>query len=105
MVCSDTKAVPLSLANVSHSRCLDAAELMLIVPDTLEAYINKYSSLVPYLADDVNGTPETDDAPSDLTKSAISLQVRRLSGFRAWAPGHLLTGCLSRPAWYTTRPA
>ncbi|KAL1682695.1 Neutral/alkaline nonlysosomal ceramidase [Schizophyllum commune] len=42
---------------------------------TLEAYINKYSSLVPYLADDVNGTPETDEAPSDLTKSAISLQT------------------------------
>ncbi|TRM69784.1 Neutral/alkaline nonlysosomal ceramidase [Schizophyllum amplum] len=42
---------------------------------TLEAYINKYSSLVSYLADDASGTPETDEAPPDLTKSAISLQT------------------------------
>jgi hypothetical protein len=54
-------------------------------PDTLEAYIEKYTSLVPYLADNVVGTPESDQPPADQTSKAISLQVeltlRQLSGF------------------------
>ncbi|KAG5352626.1 hypothetical protein C0989_001449 [Termitomyces sp. Mn162] len=41
---------------------------------TLEAYIDKYSSLVPFLADNATGTPPSDLAPVDQTSKAISLQ-------------------------------
>lgn len=43
--------------------------------DTLEAYMDKYTSLVPFLADTPPGTPASDAAPPELTSSAISLQV------------------------------
>ncbi|KAG6811731.1 hypothetical protein H0H92_006083 [Tricholoma furcatifolium] len=42
---------------------------------TLEAYINKYSSLVPFLADNATGTPASDAAPPEQTSKAISLQT------------------------------
>lgn len=42
---------------------------------TLEAYINKYSSLVPFLADNATGTPASDAPPPEQTPKAISLQV------------------------------
>ncbi|KAG6877927.1 hypothetical protein C0992_008967 [Termitomyces sp. T32_za158] len=42
---------------------------------TLEAYIDKYSSLVPFLADNATGTPPSDPAPVDQTSKAISLQT------------------------------
>jgi neutral ceramidase len=42
---------------------------------TLEAYIDKYSSLVPFLADSPKGTPASDSAPPALQSSAISLQT------------------------------
>jgi len=42
---------------------------------TLDAYIDKYSSLVPFLADSANGTPATEPAPVDQTSKAISLQT------------------------------
>ncbi|RPD72229.1 Neutral/alkaline nonlysosomal ceramidase [Lentinus tigrinus ALCF2SS1-7] len=42
---------------------------------TLEAYIDKYSSLVSYLADNATGQPESDPAPANQTGSAISLQT------------------------------
>ncbi|KAJ7476883.1 Neutral/alkaline nonlysosomal ceramidase [Mycena galericulata] len=44
-------------------------------PFTLEAYIDKYTSLVPFLADTPSGTPVSDAAPPELTSSAISLQT------------------------------
>ncbi|KAJ6579640.1 ceramidase [Mycena vulgaris] len=44
-------------------------------PATLEAYIDKYTSLVPFLADAPSGTPVSDAAPPELTSSAISLQT------------------------------
>ncbi|KAF7324309.1 Neutral/alkaline nonlysosomal ceramidase [Mycena venus] len=44
-------------------------------PFTLEAYIDKYTSLVPFLADSPNGTPATDAPPPELQSSAISLQT------------------------------
>ena len=44
-------------------------------PATLEAYIDRYSALVPYLADNVIGTPTSDAAPPEQTSAAISLQV------------------------------
>ncbi|EPQ55350.1 Neutral/alkaline nonlysosomal ceramidase [Gloeophyllum trabeum ATCC 11539] len=45
-------------------------------PFTLEAYIDKYSSLVPYLGDNSSlGDPPSDDAPPDLSGEAISLQT------------------------------
>ncbi|KAJ7499885.1 Neutral/alkaline nonlysosomal ceramidase [Mycena latifolia] len=44
-------------------------------PFTLEAYIDKYTSLVPFLADSPSGTPVSDAAPPELTSSAISLQT------------------------------
>ncbi|KAG6816655.1 hypothetical protein H0H87_004298 [Tephrocybe sp. NHM501043] len=42
---------------------------------TLEAYIEKYSSLVPYLANNATGTPASDPPPVDQTSKAISLQT------------------------------
>lgn len=44
--------------------------------DTLEAYIDKYGSLVSYLADNATGTPTSDTPPVEQTSKAISLQVR-----------------------------
>ncbi|KAJ6544353.1 Neutral/alkaline nonlysosomal ceramidase [Mycena capillaripes] len=44
-------------------------------PFTLEAYIDKYTSLVPFLADSPKGTPASDSAPPALQSSAISLQT------------------------------
>jgi hypothetical protein len=44
-------------------------------PVTLEAYIDKYSSLVTYLADNATGTPASDPAPPEQTSYAISLQA------------------------------
>ncbi|KAJ7124486.1 Neutral/alkaline nonlysosomal ceramidase [Mycena epipterygia] len=44
-------------------------------PNTLDAYIDKYTSLVPFLADTPPGTPASDAAPPELTSSAISLQT------------------------------
>ncbi|ETW74738.1 hypothetical protein HETIRDRAFT_391411 [Heterobasidion irregulare TC 32-1] len=42
---------------------------------TLDAYIDKYGSLVSYLADNTSGSPPSDPAPPDLTGSAISLRT------------------------------
>ncbi|KAF8959977.1 Neutral/alkaline nonlysosomal ceramidase [Flammula alnicola] len=44
-------------------------------PFTLEAYIDKYSSLVPFLADNASGTPASDPPPPEQTSKAISLQT------------------------------
>ncbi|KDR69911.1 hypothetical protein GALMADRAFT_255768 [Galerina marginata CBS 339.88] len=44
-------------------------------PFTLEAYINKYSSLVPFLADNASGTAASDPPPPEQTSKAISLQT------------------------------
>ncbi|KAH0586876.1 hypothetical protein H2248_005715 [Termitomyces sp. 'cryptogamus'] len=41
---------------------------------TLEAYIDKYSSLVPFLADSTTGAPASDPAPVDQISNTISLQ-------------------------------
>lgn len=50
------------------------------VTDTLEAYIDKYTSLASYLADNAtNGLlslPQSDAAPPDLSSKQISLRVR-----------------------------
>ncbi|KNZ74462.1 Neutral ceramidase [Termitomyces sp. J132] len=48
--------------------------VMLIMPGTLDTYIDKYSSLVPFLADNATGTPPSDLAPVDQTSKVISLQ-------------------------------
>jgi len=42
---------------------------------TLEAYIDKYSTLVPFLADNTSGTPASDPPPPEQTSKAISLQT------------------------------
>jgi len=46
-------------------------------PNTLDAYIDKYSSLVSYLADNATPgkVPPSDPAPPDLTSVAISLRT------------------------------
>lgn len=44
----------------------------------MEAYIDKYTSLVPYLDDAAVGTPASDPAPPEQTSKAISLQVSQL---------------------------
>lgn len=51
--------------------------------DTLDAYINKYSGLVSYLADNATtgAEPPSDPAPPDLTSRAISLRVRLAFAF------------------------
>jgi neutral ceramidase len=56
--------------------------------DTLDAYIDKYSSLVSYLADNAppGQVPPSDPAPPDLTSVAISLRVRRPFPFPAIVP-------------------
>jgi len=42
---------------------------------TLDAYIDKYSNLVSYLADNAIGTPASDAAPVEQTSKAISFQT------------------------------
>ncbi|KII95439.1 hypothetical protein PLICRDRAFT_48400 [Plicaturopsis crispa FD-325 SS-3] len=42
---------------------------------TLDAYIQKYSELLPYLADNATGTPASDAPPAEQTSKAISLQT------------------------------
>ncbi|KAI8978173.1 Neutral/alkaline nonlysosomal ceramidase [Trametes punicea] len=42
---------------------------------TLDSYIDKYSSLVSFLADNATGQPESDPAPQDQTSKAISLRT------------------------------
>ncbi|KAJ8515814.1 hypothetical protein ONZ45_g6805 [Pleurotus djamor] len=42
---------------------------------TLDAYIDKYSSLVSFLTESATGVPSSDAAPPDLSSSAISLQT------------------------------
>ncbi|KAF8829653.1 hypothetical protein HHX47_DHR3000992 [Lentinula edodes] len=42
---------------------------------TLDAYIDKYTSLVPFIADTVTGTPASDAPPAEQTSKAISLQL------------------------------
>ncbi|KAJ7039381.1 Neutral/alkaline nonlysosomal ceramidase [Mycena alexandri] len=44
-------------------------------PYTLEAYIDKYTSLVPFLADAPTGTPTSDAAPPELTSGALDLNT------------------------------
>ncbi|PCH35497.1 hypothetical protein WOLCODRAFT_80219, partial [Wolfiporia cocos MD-104 SS10] len=44
-------------------------------PFTLEAYMDEYTSIVPYLAADAMGTPPSDPEPIDLTSKVISLQL------------------------------
>ena len=54
--------------------CVNYADLPFSV--TLEAYIDKYTSLVPYLGDTASGAAPSDPPPKDQTSKAISLQVR-----------------------------
>ena len=42
---------------------------------TLDSYIDKYGSLVSYLADNATGQPPSDPAPADQTGKAISLRT------------------------------
>jgi len=44
-------------------------------PNTLPAYLNKYPSLVSYLAANATGTPASDAPPPEQTSMAISLQT------------------------------
>ncbi|GJJ09910.1 hypothetical protein Clacol_004134 [Clathrus columnatus] len=44
-------------------------------PHTLEAYMDIYSKLTGFIADDASGSPPSAPAPPDLTKDAISLQL------------------------------
>lgn len=41
----------------------------------MDAYIQKYSELVPYLADNATGTPTSDAPSAEQTSKAISLQT------------------------------
>jgi hypothetical protein len=76
-VCRDTKGPPRSMVNVSSVDVMRNEPIAKDVSciDTLDAYIDKYTSLVPFIADTVTGTPASDAAPPELTSAAISLQV------------------------------
>jgi hypothetical protein len=52
--------------------------------DTLEAYIDKYTSLVPFLADDATGTPPSDPAPAEQLSKAISMQASGVAKLFEW---------------------
>jgi neutral ceramidase len=59
--------------------------------DTLEAYIDKYTSLVPFLANGPPGAPASDDAPAEQISKAISMQVcssfrRQYLGYDIYSP-------------------
>jgi neutral ceramidase len=47
----------------------------IVLPATLDAYINKYSELVPYLATNATRIPSSNATPPEQTSKAISLQV------------------------------
>lgn len=71
------KAPQQSSANVrayqnSHS---DARAHTPSVIGTLDAYIDKYTSLLKFLNPTTSGTPDTDPAPEEQTSKAISLQT------------------------------
>ena len=51
--------------------------------ERIEAYIDKYSSLVPFLADSATGTPASDPPPPEQVSKAISLQVGLFSSVNA----------------------
>lgn len=77
MANKDTKVLRRFLANVSIPLSSKLNSFIhRLVADTLDAYIDKYGGLVPYLADDAVGTPSSDAPPAEQTSKAISLQVR-----------------------------
>lgn len=45
------------------------------IQGTLDAYIDKYSSMVQFLSDNASGIPSSDAPPAEQTSKAISLQV------------------------------
>jgi len=45
------------------------------IQGTLDAYIDKYSSMVQFLSDNASGTPSSDAPPAEQTSKSISLQV------------------------------
>lgn len=49
--------------------------LFTLLSDTLDAYIDKYGSMVPFLSPDASGSPQSDPASPDQTGKAISLRV------------------------------
>ena len=75
MACSGMKAHRLSMDHVSYSGALITRIELIAMEDTLDSYIEKYSSLVGYLADHTVGRPPSDPAPPYLGDVAISLQV------------------------------
>lgn len=77
IACNGTKEHRQSLVNVRLWKMLLVIVLMLRshTTVTLEAYIDKYSSLVSYLAPTATGTPASDPAPPEQTSNAISLQL------------------------------
>jgi hypothetical protein len=73
------------IRDCAHVRCLD----------TLDAYTHKYSSMVPFLADNAKGSPPSDAAPAEQTSKAISLRVR---------PFSLITAFVYRPDLPSSAP-
>jgi hypothetical protein len=70
-------------------RCVDLHKPF-VCQDTLDAYIDKYSNLVSYLADNATGTPASDPPPPEQTSMAISLQVISPFASGRTDPQHLL---------------
>ena len=72
----DTREPPRSSGPVSQAFRAKRCQLTWLGhPATLEAYIDRYSALVPYLANNVMGSPTSDTPPPEQTSAANSLQV------------------------------
>jgi Neutral/alkaline non-lysosomal ceramidase, C-terminal len=81
MACSVTKAPLLSLDLVCLLYICGVTQTPTVrkITDTLDAYIDKYTGLVPYLADyaTTGAEPPSDPAPPDLSSQATSSLVGR----------------------------
>ena len=105
MVCSATKAPPLSSDLVCLLSVCGVTDTDLRnVTDTLDAYIDKYTHLVSYLADNATtgAKPPSDPAPPDLTLNPKSSRV--CCSFPDFVPLTLPSTLFQRPVVLDTPP-
>ena len=75
-----------------------------MLTDTLDAYIDKYESLVPFIADNASGSATSDPAPVDQTSKAISLQVRPLIRLTVSLAKIMLRSLITLPYTFLSHP-
>ena len=66
--------------HVRRPSCTAEYSLTFVFKDTLDSYIEKYTSLVSFLNPSITEEPTSDPAPEDQTSKAISLQVGSIPG-------------------------